>query len=205
MQGRWASSWRSEEGGLFGHVPQQSSVTVGIDISDRHSYLCLIDTTSGEVLEESRIVSSPAAFERRFSSCDPMRIALETGTHSPWISRLLQRCGHQVLVANARKLRLIYAEGKKTDRLDAENLARLARLDPKLLSPLKHRGEASQTHLALVRSREALVEARTKLINHVRGSVKSFGARLPKCSAECFHKKVTYRLPEELLPALEPL
>ncbi len=107
-----------------------------------------------------------------------MRIALEAGTHSPWISRPLEGCGHEVLVANARKLKLIYAEGKKTDRLDAQNLARLARLDPKLLSPLKHHGEASQAHLALVRSREALVEARTKLVNHVRGSVKSFGARL---------------------------
>ena len=170
-------------------ISHSSSVTVGIDVSDRHSYLCLIDTISGEVLEESRIATSPAAFERRFSSCEPMRIALEAGTHSPWISRLLEEgCAHEVLVANARKLRLIYAEGKKTDRLDAENLARLARLDPKLLSPLKHLGEESQAHLALVRSREALVGARTKLINHLRGSVKSFGARLPKCSAESFHK-----------------
>ena len=186
-------------------MSRSSSVTVGIDVSDRHSYLCLIDTISGEVLEESRIATSPAAFERRFSGCEPMRIALEAGTHSPWISRLLEGCGHEVLVANARKLRLIYAEGKKTDQLDAENLARLARLDPKLLSPLKHRGEAPQAHLALVRSREALVGARTKLVNHVRSSVKSFGARLPKCSAESFHKKVAGRLPEELLPALEPL
>ena len=186
-------------------MSQISSVTVGMDVSDRHSYLCLIDTISGEVLEESRIATSPAAFERRFSGCEPMRIALEAGTHSPWISRLLEGRGYEVLVANARKLRLIYAEGKKTDRLDGENLAHLARLDPKLLSPLKHRGEAPQAHLALVRSREALVGARTKLVNHVRGSVKSFGARLPKCSAESFHKKVAGRLPEELLPALEPL
>ena len=129
-------------------VSQSSSVTVGIDVSDRHSYLCFIDTVSGEVLEESRLATNPAAFERRFSGCEPMKIALEAGTHSPWISRLLEGCGHEVLVANARKLRLIYAEGKKTDRLDAQNLARLARLDPKLLSPLKHRDEASQAHLA---------------------------------------------------------
>jgi transposase len=165
------------------HNTSHNNITVGIDVSDKHTYLCLIDTLSGEVLEESRISTSPQAFERRFSGLEPMRIALEAGTHSPWISRLLEGCGHEVLVANPRKLRLIYAAGKKTDRLDAQNLARLARLDPKLLSPLKHRGEASQAHLALVRSREALVEARTKLINHVRGSVKSFGARLPKCSA----------------------
>jgi transposase len=174
-------------------------------VADRHSHLCLLDTASGEVIEESRIATSPAAFERRFSGSESMRIAIQAGTHSPWINRLLERLGHEVLVANARKLRLIYAEGNKTDRLDAENLARLARLDPKLLSAFKHRGEASQVHLALVRSREALIRSRTQLVNHVRGVVKSFGARLPKCSAASFHKKAAGKLPQELAPALEPL
>ena len=117
----------------------------------------------------------------------------------------MESCGHEVLVANARKVRLIYGEGRKSDKLDAENLARLARLDPKLLSPLKHRDEASQAHLALVRSREALVSTRTKLVNHVRGSVKSFGGRLSKCSAQSFHKKAAADIPEPLKPALEPL
>jgi len=94
-----------------------------------------------------------------------MRIAIETGTHSPWVSRLLEQCGHEVLVANSRKLRLIYANKRKTDEVDAENLARLARVDPKLLYPLKHRGESSQAHMAIVRSREALVGSRTQLVN----------------------------------------
>ena len=98
-----------------------------------------------------------------------MRVAIEAGTHSPWVSRLLEECGHEVLVANARKLRLIYANKRKTDEVDAENLARLARLDPKLLYPLKHRGEESQAHMAIVRSRQALVSCRTQLVNHVRG------------------------------------
>ena len=143
--------------------------TAGIDVGDRYSHLCLLDTKTGEVIEESRVSTSPAAMERRFHGCESMRVAIEAGTHSPWISRLLEQCGHEVLVANARKLKLIYGEGKKNDKLDAENLARLARLDPKLLAPLKHRGEASQAHLAIVRSREALVGARTKLVNHARG------------------------------------
>ncbi len=134
-----------------------------------------------------------------------MRIAIEAGTHSPWISRLLEERGHQVLVANARKLRLIYGEGRKTDRSDAENLARLARLDPKLLAPLRHRGETSQAHLALIRSRDAPIRSRTQLVNHVRGSVKSFGERLPKCSASSFHKRAAGRLPEALAPVLEPI
>jgi transposase len=183
----------------------QHNTTAGIDVGDRYSYLCLLDTETGEVIEEGRIATSKEAFELRFAGRRPMRVAIETGTHSPWISRLLEECGHEVLVANARKLRLIYAEGKKTDRLDAENLARLARLDPRLLSPVRHRGRESQVHLALVRSREALVGARTKLVNHVRGTVKAFGERLPKCSARSFHVKAAERIPDELKPALEPV
>ena len=131
--------------------------TAGIDLGDRYSYLCFLDTRSGEVIEEGRLRTTPQTFERRFGSQPPMRVAIEAGTHSPWTSRLLEECGHEVLVANARKIRLIYAEGRKTDRVDAEKLARLARLDPKLLAPIEHRGERSQAHLALIRSREALV------------------------------------------------
>ena len=186
-------------------MPSQPDVTVGIDLGDRHSHLCLIDTESGEIIEESRIPTTQKGLERRFSGRGPMRIAIEAGTHSPWVSRLLEGCGHEVLVANARKLRLIHAGGNKSDRLDAENLARLARLDPRLLSPIEHRGEASQAHVALVRSREVLVGTRTKLLNHVRGTVKSFGARLPGCSAKSFHAKVRDHLPEALVPALEPV
>jgi transposase len=114
-----------------------------------------------------------------------MRIAIETGTHSPWVSRLLEECGHEVLVANARKLRLIYANKRKTDEVDAENLARLARVDPKLLYPLKHRGEASQAHLALIRSRQALVGSRTQLVNHVpKGRSSPSGPACPSVLPE---------------------
>lgn len=181
-------------------------MTVGLDLGDRYSYLCFLDNTSGEVVEQGRLRTTPEALEGRFSGCERMCVAIETGTHSPWVSRLLEGCGHEVLVANTRKVRLIYADKRKTDKLDAQRLARLARLDPKLLSPLKHRGKNSQAHLAIIRSREALVSTRTQLINHVRGAVKSFGARLPKCSARSFHKKkVADHLPKELVPALEPL
>src|SRR5215216_6883229 len=133
-------------------------VTAGLDLGDKYSYLCLLDIQSGEVLEEGRVRTTPEAFRQRFDSeQQPLRIAIEVGTHSPWVSRLLEELGHEVLVANARKIRLIYANRRKTDKLDAENLARLARVDAKLLYPLKHRGEDSQAHLAIIRSREALV------------------------------------------------
>jgi transposase len=184
---------------------QHPQTTAGLDLGDRYSYLCLIDQPSGEVLEEGRLRTSPEAFLRRFASERPMRIAIEAGTHSPWASRVLEECGHEVLVANARKLRLIYANKQKTDQIDAENLARLARLDPKLLHPVAHRGEDSQAHMAIIRSRQALVDCRTQLVNHVRGAVKSFGARLPKCPARSFHKRAPEHIPEALWPALGPI
>jgi transposase len=180
-------------------------MTAGLDLGDKYSHLCLIDTQSGEIMEEGRLRTSPEAFRRRFSSEQPLRIAIEAGTHSPWVSRVLEECGHEVLVANSRKLRLIYANKRKTDEIDAENLARLARVDPKLLYPLKHRGEDAQAHMAIVRSREALVGSRTQLVNHVRGTVKSFGHRLPKCPARSFHNKAPEHIPEALLPALGPV
>jgi transposase len=186
---------------------EQPQMTAGLDLGDKYSYLCLIDTVSGEVIEEGRLRTTSEALRRRFSSEQrPLRIAIEAGTHSPWVSRLLeQECGHEVLVANARKLRLIYANKRKTDEIDAENLARLARMDPKLLYPLKHRGEEGQAHLAIIRSRQALVSCRTQLVNHVRGAVKSFGARLPKCPARSFHKRASEHIPEALWEALGPI
>jgi transposase len=184
---------------------EQPKTTAGVDIGDKYSYLCLIDTESGEVIEEGRLRTTPEAFERRFASEQPLRVAIEAGTHSPWASRVLEGCGHEVLVANARKLRLIYSNKRKTDEVDAENLARLARVDPKLLYPLRHRGEESQAHIALIRSRDVLVSSRTQLVNHVRGAVKSFGARLPKCPARSFHKRAQEHIPEALLAALAPV
>jgi transposase len=185
---------------------QRPQTTAGLDLGDKYSYLCLIDQHSGEVVEEGRLRTTPEAFRRRFASEQPpMRIAIEAGTHSPWASRVLEECGHEVLVANARKLRLIYTNKRKTDEVDAENLARLARVDPKLLYPLKHRSEDSQAHMAVIRSRQALVGARTQLVNHVRGVVKSFGARLPKCPARSFHNRAPEHIPEALMPALGPI
>jgi transposase len=184
----------------------QPMITAGLDLGDKYSYLCLIDQGGGEVIEEGRLRTTPEALRRRFSSeHQPLRVAIEAGTHSPWVSRLLEECGHEVLVANPRKVRLIYSNKSKTDKIDAENLARLARVDPKLLYPLKHRAEECQAHLAIIRSREALVSCRTQLVNHVRGTVKSFGHRLPKCPARSFHNKVVEHIPEALWPAIGPI
>jgi transposase len=182
---------------------EQIEMTVGLDLGDKYSYLYVLEADSGEFVEEGRLRTTPEDLRRRFDSEQKLKVAIEVGTHSTWVSRLLEGCGHEVLVANSRKIRLIYGDKRKTDKLDAQKLARLARADPELLYPIEHRGEEYQAHLALSHSRDALVRSRTQLINHVRGTVKSFGARLPKCSAESFHRKVADALPSELAEALE--
>lgn len=122
------------------------SLTMGIDLGDRHSDVCAIDRV-GEVLEESRLPTTPLAFRQRFASMPRTRIAIEVGTHSPWVNALLTALGHEVVVANPRKLQAIYQSNRKSDRRDAEQLARFARLDPRLLSPITHRGMATRAHL----------------------------------------------------------
>jgi transposase len=179
-------------------------MTVGLDLSDKFTSVCFLDG-AGDVIEESRIRTSEAAFTLRFGSIESCRIILEVGTHSPWASRLLSSQGHEVVVANPGRVRLIADGVRKTDRSDAEMLARLGRIDPQLLSPVSHRNVQAQADLAVIRAREALVSARTSLINHVRGAVKSLGARLPASDAYTFHKKVAGLIPEELIPALTPV
>jgi transposase len=183
---------------------EQAKVTVGLDLGDRFCQICVLDET-GEVTEEGRVATKPEAIRRRFSGADPLRIVLEAGTHSPWVSRLLAELGHDVIVANPRKLRLIYQNDSKSDRVDAEYLARVGRLDPALLAPLTHRAAETQSDLALVRSRNALVRARTRLISHARGLTKSLGSRLPTCSSDVFARKAAPCIPEELAPALAPV
>jgi transposase len=174
---------------------------VGIDVGDKHSQVCVLDA-KGEVIEESKIRTTPEAVGRRFSSMAATRVALETGTHSNWIADQLRSLGHEVVVANARKLRAIYQSDRKDDRTDAQMLARLARADPRLLSPIQTRSASMRRDLSLMRSRSALVEARTKLVNHARGMVKSAGGRLRSCSAESLHK---LELPLDLRAALTPV
>jgi transposase len=181
-----------------------STVFVGIDIGDKFSVVVFLDK-DGEVIEESRIPTTRNAFIQKFKSIPSSRTAMEVGSHSRWVSQTLKEMGHEVIVADARKLRLIYENPRKDDKIDAEYLARLARLDPKLLSPVFHRGQEAQAHLTVIRSRDMLVRTRTMLINHVRSMVKSTGVRLPSCSATSFHKQVPEFIPPDLLPALAPV
>ena len=129
---------------------------------------------------------------------------METGAHSPWVSRLLAELGHEVIVGHAQKVRLITKSRRKDDRLDARTLARPARIDPELLSPVKHRSAQAQLHLAEIRARAGLVSARTALVNAARGLVKSYGERVHKCDTRQFRRE-TSGLSTGLREALEPL
>jgi transposase len=178
-------------------------VTIGLDLGDKVS--CVYEVNArGTCCGEATVATTPAGLERYFGARARCRVVLEVGTHSPWVSRLLTSYGHEVIVANPSKM---YGKRRRrrNDRLDAEFLARQGRADVTLLYPLQHRGPQAQQHLAIVRARDALVPLRTALINHVRGAVKSFGARLPSCSAEAFPKRVATAMPAALHPALAPL
>lgn len=178
--------------------------TFGLDLSDKTGLFVVIDA-SGEVVHEGKVALTLAGVRKSFGARQPCRIAIEVGTHSPWLSRELERLGYEVIVANARQVGLIARGQKKTDRVDAETLARAARFDPQLLRPVRHRGEQAQADLAMLRARKALVESRTRLVNSVRGMVKAVGGRLPKCSTASFATKVQDHLPQSLRPALEPM
>ena len=182
----------------------EAKMTVGLDLGDRHIQLCAL-SPDGEVIEESRLSCREKALRARFEGAAPVRLVLEAGTHSPWVSRLLAELGHEVIVANPRKLRLIYMNDSKSDRVDAEYLARVGRLDPALLSPIMHREASVQADLVVVRSRDVLVRTRTALINHVRGSVKSLGGRIPSSSAAAFSRIAVEHVPECLTSALLPV
>ncbi len=166
-----------------------------------------MDRKTGAVLEERRLSTTTASVQRYFSSLPPQLVALESGTHSLWMTRLVKSLGHEVIVANPSQVRAISSSLKKTDERDARFLAQLVRVDPQLLSPVEPRSEQSQKAIAVVRAREGLVKARTMLVNQVRGVVKSFGYRLPSCSSAAFASKAQQdkTLPSSLKDTLAPL
>jgi transposase len=183
---------------------RDNKLTIGMDLGDQSTYYCVLDE-AGEVVVEQKLATTRPAMKQVFSRIPRSRVALETGAHSPWVSRQLTQLGHEVIVAHARNVRLIGESSRKDDRLDAPMLARLARMDPRLLSPVQHRSAEAQIHLTVIRARAALVGARTALVNSARGLAKSYGERLRKCGTQQVNKDLAAGLSEELKAALEPL
>ena len=177
---------------------------IGVDVGDRKSHFCMLNAAGKVVIEES-VATTREALTAYFSQVKRSWMVLEVGTHSAWISELLEGLGHRVVVANARKVRAIYGNRRKNDRVDARTLARLLRVDEELLHGIRHRGAAARQSLTVLRARDAMVQVRSKLINSMRGLVKSHGRRLPACSVESFVGKVRDAIPESLKGALAPM
>jgi transposase len=185
-------------------ITDTPAVTIGVDVGDKSSEAYAIDG-DGAWLKSETVPTTRAAVERAFAEFEGARVVMEIGTHSPWMSRVLSRRGFEVIVANSRRVRLIAAADRKTDKIDAECLARLGRIDADLLAPITHRGRQAQQDLLLLRTRHGLVESRTKLINMARGQAKSLGLRIPRCSAPYFHRHAATVISEDSLPGITAL
>lgn len=177
---------------------------VGLDVSDRKSAWVAIGK-DGNVRERGKVATRTPEMESWARTIPPTLIALEAGPHSPWISRLLTRCGHEVIVGNPAKIPSVSKSRRKNDWRDAEQLGRLARFDRSMLHEIRHRSEQTQKDLQVVRSRDAAVRARTKLINHIRGTMKAHGYVPPRCSADAFVRRVQQWIPVELKDVLTPI
>lgn len=179
-------------------------ITIGLDIGDRKSRVSEVDAEA-RVVKEGFVLTTREAVDAYFGGREPCRVVMEAGTHSPWLSRQIKALGHEAVVSNPSKVYGKRRRKKRNDRTDAEFLGRQGRADTELLHPLQHRSAKAQEHLELIRARDQLVRTRTSLVNHVRGAVKSYGARIARCSAESFAGRARHQVPGELRGASEPL
>jgi len=179
-------------------------LTTGLDLGDRTTHLCTLDSDR-RVVERKKFATTRDALIREFGGKARQRVVIEAGSQSLWVGQLLADLGHEVMVVDPRRVKLIAESDRKTDRRDAETLARLALGVPELLGRAHHRTLATQADLSLLRSRDVLVGTRTKLVTHVRGILKAFGIKVPTCSASCFHRRAEEYVPLALRPALLPI
>ena len=184
--------------------PNFDRLTVGVDLGDQWSHYCILGL-EGETLGEGQMRTTPQDVAGFFQALNGARVVLEVGTHSAWVREVICGYGHEVLVANPRLMEGSKRRKRKNDRIDANKLARLGRVDPQSLHPMQHRSAEVRQDLVMLRARDALVAARTELINATRGLVKSMGARLPRCSSPSFARKVEEAVPAEIQEALLPL
>lgn len=150
-------------------------VVMGIDLGDRFSNYAVIGA-EGSVAEEGRVATRAESLSSLLKGRVRMRVVIETGTHSPWVSRLIMAEGHEAVVANARKVKLISRSKNKRDRVDARTLARLGLAGRDLLAPVYHRSEQTQQRRAWLLARDTAVRARTELINMCAASSSPSGS-----------------------------
>ena len=184
--------------------PNRDRLTVGVDLGDRWSQYCILGL-EGETLAEGQLRTTQEDIREFFQALTVARVVMEVGTHSAWVQDVITEWGHEVLVANPRLMEGSKRRKRKSDRIDAHKLARLGRVDPQSLYPIRHRSREVRQDLVVLRARDALVSVRTELINTTRGLVKSMGTRLPRCSSPSFAEKVKDAIPVEVGEALQPL
>jgi transposase len=182
----------------------KDNITIGMDLGDK-THIAVVLDGDGNELDIATIVNTKAGIGKYFERYKGSTVVIEAGTHSPWISRLLEQMDCTVYVGNPRKLNFIWDSIDKSDERDARLLARVCRLDHRLMWPLRHRDGQAQADLAVVKSRDILVRCRTQLISHARSVVKTNGERLPSCSADSFTRRCEEHVPSVLWPALEPV
>jgi transposase len=200
-----ATSASLAEAGPRGELsPNLERLTVGVDLGDQWSHYCILGL-QGETLSEGQVQTRQAEIAEFFQALTPTRVVIEVGTHSAWVQEIIAGEGHEVLVANPRLMEGSKRRKRKNDRIDAKKLARLGRVDPQSLHPIRHRSREVRQDLVFLRARDALVAVRTELINTTRGLVKSLGTRLPKCSSRSFGHRVGDAIPAEARDALLPL
>ena len=178
--------------------------TVGLDLGDRRTHFCALDAQR-QVLTRGSFPTNPESLTQAFAKFTGARVILEAGSQSPWMSRSLRTAGFTVQVADPRRVQLIAKDPRKTDRRDAELLARLGAAGPELLGNVHHRGEQAQGHQAVIRTRDLVVRQRTMAVTHVRSLCKAFGLRLPSASTQGFPQRVRTLVPQGLQPAVLPL
>lgn len=180
-------------------------MTIGIDTGDRSSHFCALDVASREVADRGSCRTRPDDLSKALAPFKGARVVLEAGSQSPWLSRFLTSEGFEVHVADPRRVQLISKDPRKTDRRDAETLARLEAGMPEVLGDVHHRGEQAQADLSIIRARDLVVRMRTMAVLQVRSLAKAFGVKLPGASARAFPKRVADLIPDLLLPAIRPL
>ncbi len=175
---------------------------VGVDLGDRKSLACVY--TQGRVVGWFEFAMTPEGVAGAFEGKGYARVALEAGAQSGWVGRQLKSLGYEVVVANPRKLKAISANERKSDRNDAQMLAKLLWADVSLLHPIQPRSEERVLALSVLKARDAAVVGRARLINTVRAMAKSLGVRLQRGSAEGFVLREA-EVPDELAPAVAGL
>ncbi len=178
---------------------------VGIDVHQKYSELCVV-SDRGEIVDQERAPTTEARLRRFFKNRPPSRVLLESGPMTPWVYRLLSELVQEVVVVNPRRVRLIAESTLKTDKADAEVLARIGRLDLGLLRPVYQRTEAAQDLRTRLRVRSALVRSRTALINTVRGLLRAQGYRLAPSTTRTFMTRYgAAKIPKTLTLTIDPL